>query len=103
MSKRRKIEAQQHSNYVERPLFNDPDDVLLTDLIAPPELHLMMGAAIKIHDALPEEMGEQNLVVAKWAQYAIINKKKLIRVGRFGRECLLQGTGNGCGSWTSAA
>ena len=50
---------------VHEPLLDGPGDVLVLDLVPPPELHLLLGSTNRIFDALNAAWGEDKAF--KWA------------------------------------
>ena len=58
--------ARHYCNSIHAPLLVAPDDTPILDLIAPPELHLMMGCTTKILGVINNRWGEDRAY--KWAE-----------------------------------
>ncbi len=63
----KKVDAKKYLNCVEEPIFQQPDETLVIDLIALPELHIMLGATMKIYEGLLGRISESKSVVEDWS------------------------------------
>jgi hypothetical protein len=80
-------DAKHYKSCVNEPLFDQPGDTLMIELMPPPELHLMLGIVNRIYDALNEVAGANQAY--EWGEKHNIIRSQHRGGGLEGNQCKL--------------